>query len=464
MKRTLGILSWLVLAAAAAAAEAAAPLTLQQAMDTALAQGDDAKLLAVNLSAARAQHQLNVSRNSLALTGTAGYSLPYYLDPLGVYRGASGLPNGVQAGVSLSGPLTTVAVTPTWWAPPVAPANGGSGFSTSSLSASASQTLWNGYPGGSAQATVDKSALTLQGRELAAAAGRLSIAYTVKQAFYTLLAAQRNLSIKSQIADKQQGVLRQIQSVYDLKLESLVNLKTAQLNARSAAVDQDSAQHDLDVARSSLAILMGMDPQAAFTAADAPDPEVPVQSVEEAVSRALTQRVELKQLGLSLKSDAVDLKLARGQAQPAVSVSGTLGAAVTWAQAPVSYEYGSVSVKVSMPIIDAGAVGNQVEALTRQDQAYAIQDGQLRKSIANAVRGAWDALRIAREKVEVARLSVDAGELQLSIAAAQHDAGTASTQDLLTATVNAANAQNSLASANSAAQLAALSLLNLMGI
>jgi outer membrane protein TolC len=58
---------------------------------------------------------------------------------------------------------------------------------------------------------------------------------------------------------------------------------------------------------------------------------------------------------------------------------------------------------------------------------------------------------------------VEAADLQYQIVSAQRDAGTASNQDLLTASVNLANAQNSLATAESAAELAVLQLQNVMG-
>ena len=73
------------------------------------------------------------------------------------------------------------------------------------------------------QATVDKSLLTLQGKEISTDASRLTLVYSVKQAYYTMLSAQRTLDLNKQILDKQNAVLKQIQQIYALKLASYVD-------------------------------------------------------------------------------------------------------------------------------------------------------------------------------------------------------------------------------------------------
>ncbi len=446
------------------AAQGAVPvITLQQSIDAALANGDDNKVLQGNLDAARAQHALNVSKNSFTLGGSAGYvvAAPYgqYSSSLPIASAGGSSPQGGVAGVSLAGPLTSVNLSAYPWIPPV----GTFTDNTSSLGLTVSQTLWNGYPGGPSQATVDKSLLTLRGKELGTDASRLGIVYNVKQAYYTLLAAQRTLDTKNQIFDKQNQLLKQIQAVYDLGLAARVDLRTAQLNARSAQVDVDSATHDVRFARIAVATLMGMPQDSVFAVADTDDPVVPAATVEDAVTQGLARRVEIKQVELSLQSSKVDLAVARGQGTPTVSVNGGANVLLDWSN--VNNNGGTVNagVKVSMPILDAGGVRNQVNAILRQNDVFALQETQLRKSITTAIQNAWDSLSLAREKLELAGLSADTFTLQYQIISAAHDAGTASTQDLLTASVNAATAQTALAAAKSAVQLAALTLLNSMG-
>ncbi len=337
------------------AAQGAPPvITLQQSIDATLANGDDNKVLQSSLDAARAQHALNVSKNSFALNGSAGYTVtePYgtYNSSLPIASAGGASPQGGVAGVSLSGPLTSVSLSAYPWIPPA----GTFTDNTSSLGVTVSQTLWNGYPGGPSQATVDKSLLTLKGKELSTDSSRLGIIYNVKEAYYTMLAAQTNLATKLQILDKQNQLLKQIQAVYDLKLAALVDLRTAQLNARSAQVDVDSANHDLRFARIGLATFMGIPPDSNFTVADSTDPVLPAATVEDAVTQGLARRVEIKQVELSLQSSNVDLAVARGQGTPTVSVNGGANVLLDWNNAATNGGTVNAGVKVALPILDAG--------------------------------------------------------------------------------------------------------------
>lgn len=470
MKRTGIVLLVLLLPLLPAVSQESTPtITLQQSIDAALTNGDDNKILTGNLDVARAKLALSISQNSLTLSGSAGYIYGSPFDNAGVLSSTSfasvgpTTPIGPQAGLTLGGPLTAVNLSAYPWIP--ASVNGNNQFvngdGSSSLGLTVSQTLWNGYPGGSTQAAVDKGRLTLQGQELTMDAGRLGIVYNVKQAYYTMLAANRSLETDKQILEEQNALLKQVQAIYDLKLASLVDLKTAQLNARTAQVNVDSASHDLRFARIALATLMGMPPDSNFTVADADDPVVPAATVEEAVAQGLQRRVEIKQVELTLKSSNIDLAVARGQGTPTVSLTGGANVLVAWNGSNGGTAF--AGLKVAMPILDAGGVKNQVNAILKQNDVYVQQETQLRKSITTAIRNAWDGLVLAREKLELAGLSADTYNLQYQIISAAHNAGTASTQDLQTASVNATTAQMGLATAKSAVQLAALLLLNAMG-
>jgi outer membrane protein TolC len=470
MKRCAIVLLTALVPLVAGAAQDAAPLVdLQQSIDAALANGDDGRILQGNLDVARAQHALNVSKNSFTLAASAGYGQAWTfgepallpgLRTASASAGSSATPTNAQAGVTLAGPLTSISLSSSPYipaSPPSTPDPSGT------VSMSVSQTLWNGYRGGPSQAVVDKSLLAFQGKELAAESGRLGLIYRIKQAYYAALASQRNLALKQEIFDKQNDVLKRLAALFDAKQASLVDLKTAQINARSAKIDADSAGHDLRFARIALATLMGMPPDSVFTVADAEDPAVPAKTVEEAIAEGLKRRVEIKQAGLSITSANVDLALARGLATPTVSVSGGVSLLVDWGSTVKQAGSASAGVRIAMPILDAGAARNQVDALRRQNEVYALQVTQLQKSIAADIRNAWEGAQMAAEKLDLARLQEEASALQSAIVKVELDKGTAANQDVFAATVNEANARTSLEAAKSAAQLAVLQLQSVMG-
>ena len=445
-----------------AAAQGASPvITLQQSIDAALANGDDNRILTGNLDVARAQHALNVSRNSLTLAASAGYGQTWDFGAAALQKAVGSASASPTAGVTVAGPLTSVVLTSSPFV--VTPPSPAPVPASSLVGVVVNQTIWNGYGGGTGQATVDKSLLTLQGKELAADAGRLALVYKIRQAYYTMLADQRNAALKGDVLAKQAAVLKQIQAIYDLKQASLVDLKTAQINARSAQVDVDSAAHDLQVAGAALAVLMGMPPDSAFTVAETDDPVIPAATLDAAVADGMKRRSEIKQLELSIKSGAIDTAVARGLATPTVIVSGGVNLDLQWATVPQSAYSITAGVKVSMPILDAGTAQNQADAATRQTAVYAVQETQLQKSIASDIRTAWDNVLVVRERRDLAQAQADLTALQLQIVQAQFDNGTASNQDLLTAAANDANARSVLGTAVSAVQLALLQLLNVMG-
>jgi outer membrane protein TolC len=467
--KMMAVVLWcaLIPLVAGSAQDAVPVVTLSQSLDAALANGDDAKILKANLAVSRAQHAENVSRNSFTLGGSAGAGYNYPAGDtkvLSSYQSALAVNDssvqGAQLGVGVSGPLTSVQLSASPWIPPLL--NTANPDTAGGVGVSVSQTLWNGYTGGPTQAAVDKSLLALQGRQLATDAGILNVVYRVKQAYFAMFDGQLALQATQQILERQTALLQQLTAVYNLKQLSDVDLKTAQINARSAQIDVQNARSSLRQSRVQLAILMGRDTARDFSVAQPDAQSLPAATVEEAIAQAFERRVDVRQVELSRKSNAVDLALARGQASPTVSISGGVNDILDY-HGPTSAWYANVGVRVSMPILDAGAVQNLVDAALQQDQAFMLQEGQLRKSIAAAIQNDWENVQLANERVELARLTAENDDQIVEVYKIQRQAGTASTQDLLTASVNAANAHSAYVQAQSAAQLAVLQLLSDMG-
>ena len=293
MKRIVMILAATCIPLVCAFSQESVPvITLQQSIDAALAKGDSYKILAGNLAVARAQHAENVSKNSMTLSGTlgAGYNYSFYTnttDPTNIAvlesRASSLESSTISAqeaavGLGLAGPNTSVNVSATPLSPPIGnlpPGIPGEGDWTSGLGLNVSQVLWDGYPGGASQATVDKSLFNLRGQELSTESGRLNLVYQVKQAYFAMFTALQDLDSKKQVLDKQNALLDQITAVYNLKQASAVDLKTAQINAHSAEIDVRTSEHTLRLARIRLAIIMAVPTDREFTVEQPPDEKVP---------------------------------------------------------------------------------------------------------------------------------------------------------------------------------------------
>ena len=461
-------------------------ISLDEAIASALSGNDDLAIAQGNLQAARAANAANLAKAAPSLSGSASAGVT---DGFGNQTQAKSLgASGIGLGESFSGGLsfaegtatqssgTRIGLTATH-SIPVTPQLSSSGTSeigvssSTSLVASISQTVWDGYKGGQTKAVIDKSLLALQGKELAARQAGSAATTKVKQAYIAALSAQRTLALRLGILDKQRSLLKQIQATYAIKQASAIDLKTAQINARSAELDVESGRHDYALARQRLAILIGLPPDSDFRVAEIAIPKPPAATLEEAVAKGLANRADIAQYDLAGKSSAIDLALAQGSAQPSLVVSGGVGLGYSWGTSsgptvvdPSNGQSISLGLKVGLPILDAGAARAAADAAKAAAGVAAIQAKQLAKNVAADIRDAWWNLQILAERTDLAGQSVDLAESQLTLTREQVKFGTATNQDLMTAAVNAANAEAAWLAAKSNQLLAELTLETAMGI
>lgn len=435
-------------------------VTLTQCVEQALSGGPDIRLSNANLASAKAQYTISAAANSLGLGGSFSANhagAPYdtrYLAPGSVTTGQ----DTARAGVSLSAPLsTTVSLSAGHTLDELSPPG-----QLTDLSLSASSTLWDGYPGGKALASVKQAAITLQTTQAAEDANRKTILYQVKQAYYTLLGQQRQLDILSQTLTQRQQELQKTQALVDAEQANQIDLKQAQINRTQADLDLKKAQDDLEIDREKLSALVGWPVDKVYAAAEVEDQPAPSLDVSQAVQTALSQRADLKQLALNLASGEINLALKKGQSTPTVAANGALTYSHDWVYQRDTATF-SAGFSVSAPILDAGSNQAQLAQARLANDKLRVQRDQLGASIATAVRGAIYSLRDLLARVELAQANLDLQNSQYDLTKLQFDSGVSSNLDVLAASVARTTAQVNLAAARSAAQLGVLALQNAMG-
>jgi outer membrane protein len=458
--------------ASLASQEVPPTLTLAQCVDQALAEGSDNRILRRNLDLAREQYGLSLSQASFSLSGSLGESATNGFGSSALLSEnslATGFAQSPQAGLSLVSPMTSVTLnsTPYIAASPLAAAfpafaslfpPGPTGMAGINFN----QVLWNGYPGGIARAATRKSRLALQSQELLAIVGRSNIVSAASQAYFVMLGSQLDLAAKREIRDQQDSLLAQIRSTFDIGLADEVDMRSAEINAKNAGIDEQNAENALRTARSRLAQLLGKPRDFSFAVSEEEDPEVPVASVEEAIAEALNRRVEIRQIDIDHRLAAIDRDLIKGQRTPAISVSGGVNVIFEW-QGTDAAGQASLGAKIALPVLDSGAASHQLEANAIQNEGYGIQEGELRAKIATDVEEAFDLVRIQLMRLETAKLAAERSDLKFRLRKTEVSFGTVKNQDLLDASVEYANARSAVTNAQRNAQLAVLQLRNLMG-
>jgi len=453
-------------------------LTLEQCLQAALAKSDSGAILEKNLKISQAQYKQIVAKNSLSLNAglsggaTGGLGNTALLSANATAIGTStdystAIPLNYSGSVSLNAASTSLVL------------GGGGSFATagstdvsvSTFSLALSQTVWDGYPGGVAKANVRQGLLNLQNAELANDASRLGLAYQIRQAYYTMLSAQRNLDVYARNLELQTSALAQEQALYDLQQAVDVDLQTAKINRMSAEIDQKNGKVALDAIRKALANLVGLPMDAPFLVADTPDPKVSIQSLEEAKATALGTRVELKQLDVNRRIAAVQLGLIKAQTSPTVALTGAsywLNGLNAYPALGANIDQNAMTIslggKIGLPILDSGSAAYLAEANRYQQSVYDFQGDQLRRSIALDVENAYQAVQLQSQRLELSNLTADNSADQYNLKKIQRQYGTATNQDVLAATVNMVNASNARAAARNALELAILQLQNAMGL
>ena len=214
--------------------------------------------------------------------------------------------------------------------------------------------------------------------------------------------------------------------------------------------------------RQKLSELVGWPLDTQYEAAAAAAPAMPSVSVDQAISTALANRSELKQLKLSQDTAQVSLKLASTQNYPVVSVTGGASYRMFWS-GPGSAGSWSAGVNVSLPILDGGLASAQVQQAKAQLDQIAVQVAQEKQTITIAVRGDYFNVTNASDQLQLSQQNVLQAQKQYDLEKIKFDAGLASNLDVLTAFVTLEQAQVSLQSAKTSRALAVLNFEQAMG-
>jgi outer membrane protein len=455
---------------AAQQAPAASPqtVTLDQAVAAARATAPGLKLATITVDTARTALIQTQATNGLSLGAKGDYFHQGTL--LGsststsagaAAAGASGSgSNGenVQGGVTLSGPSTNLGLTALHTF-----GEGVPGDQVSSASLSASQTVFDGYPGGRAAAAVQQADYSYRAAQVSYDASLKSVLYQVKQAYYTLLGDQDTLRIRQATVSQSEQNLAYYKGLFTAGRATQLDVLQNQVTLTQAQLDLRSAQNTVDVDRKNLSAAVGWPLDKQYTVAEAPMPDLPSLAPEDALKAAFQNRPELRTLELNLASADVNLALQKSQTLPVVSVNGSLGMSQDWS-ANINAGSFTAGASIALPVLDGGLRNSQVRQAADQIASYKVQQDQQRQSITIAVQNALFGVRDAHDRLDLSGQSVKAAQGQYDLQKARYAVGLVTTLDVLTAFQAFTTAQVGLEQAKSSYVLALLNLDSAMGL
>ncbi len=444
-------------------------VTLDDVLAAARAAASGLKLAQVTVDTARSQLTQTQASNGLALGSKADYlhegSLLGASSSSSAAAAAATSASGqslsgenVQGGLTLSGPATSVGVTAQH-----SIADSASGDQVSSLSLAASQTVFDGYPGGRAAASVAQADYSYRAARVTYEASVKSVIYQVSQDYYTLVGDQNTVLVRQASVSQAEQNLAYYQGLFGVGRATRLDVLQNQVTLTQAQLDLRSAQNAVDVDRKTLSAAVGWPLDKMYAAADAPIPELPSIQVNDAMKTAFQNRSELQALALNITAASINLRLQESQASPVVSVNGSLGVAQDWT-ANVNTGSFTVGASIALPVVDGGLRGAQVQQAQDELVSFKVQQDQQTQSITIAVQNALFGVRDAKDRLDLAGQNVQAAQGQYDLQKARYAVGLVTTLDVLTAFSSLTTAQVGLQQARSGYVLAILNLNNVMGL
>jgi outer membrane protein TolC len=471
----LAICAVFILSTQAGYAEESAPapreiLTLDQCVAAAQATAPGLRLAAITLDSSRTQLIQAQAQNGLSLGGSGGYfhqgdwpssgsSSTTTASAAASSASRSGL-NGenVQGSLTLSGPATSLGLTAQHSVVEV-----GSGGQVSSLSLSGSQTVFDGFPGGRAAATVQEAKYAYRVAQVSYDASLKSVIYQVKQAYYTLLGDQNTVLVRQATLTQAQENLALMQGLLAVQRATALDLLQVQVTLTQAQLDLRSAQNAVEVDRKKLSVAVGWPIEKEYAAADSPMPDIPELTSQDALARAFQNRPELRTLELNIAAADINLTLQKSQRYPVVSINGSLGVGQDWTAGVNTGVFAAGASIALPPILDGGLHSAQVQQATDLIAANRVQQDQQRQSITIDVQNALFGVRDARDRLDLAAQNVNQAQGEYDLERAKRAVGLETTANVLSAFSALISAQVGLEQASNYI-LAVLNLNNVMGL
>ena len=306
-----------------------------------------------------------------------------------------------QGGISLAGPETSLGLS----VEPQFPTTGGV---SPALSASGSQVVYDGYPGGRPSGLVKQARYASQIARVAYDAALESLAFQVKQAYYTLLGDQNSVIARQATVRQAEEQLSQMEGYQQAGRATTLDVLQFQVALTQAQLDLRTARNTIETDRKKLSLAVGWPMEKAYSVRDAPIPELPDLDPQRALESAYANRPELRTLDFNLAAAGIDLSLQESQYSPTLSVNGALGFAQD--STPGAASGGSVSLGATIalpPIYD----GKQQASLRRQKanavDGYRVQNDQERQSISIDVQSALFSVVDGRDRLDLAGKSLE---------------------------------------------------------
>ncbi|HEU4624041.1 MAG TPA: TolC family protein [Steroidobacteraceae bacterium] len=325
---------------------------------------------------------------------------------------------------------------------------------SASLGLNTGVTLFDGF---SNTATLKGARLSDEAAEHELHRTRETVAFTVASNFLTLIQRQEQLRVQRENLQAATALERQIQQYVDAGARTIADLYQQQANVASARFAVVDAERAAELARVDLIETLQLDPTGVYEFQAPPDTLATAQSDQfdlgDLQMRAAAQRVDLRAEEARVDAAEQNVRVARSNRWPTVSLNGGYSSAYSSAS-PFSFSDqldqrrgGSVSIGISVPLFDRGATSNATRRAEIQADNERLQLESLQQDVALQVRRSFLDFQTAKEQLVNAQAQLRAAELSLEASQDRYEAGAATLVELTQARAVQVQAASALVTA-----------------
>lgn len=275
---------------------------------------------------------------------------------------------------------------------------------------------------------------------------REQVLLNLDRAYYGALSAQAVFSVAQETVKNRQVVDDQINALAQRNLRSSLDVSFADVNLAQAKMILVQAQNEVESSQAELSAALGMSKMQLYLLADPGAPSVPLPSLDDSIAAALRDRPDVAAQRLEELSQQRFATAERDLWMPELALAGVAGEA-PYAQSQIPQNYGAIGFDVHIPVFNGKLFNARHAAAQDRARESAEQLRDLEDNVSRDVRVAWLAANTAYQNLALTAQLFAAAQKSLDLATERYKLGLSSIVELSQAQLNQEQASIAQASA-----------------
>ena len=267
---------------------------------------------------------------------------------------------------------------------------------------------------------------------------RVDVIYKVKEAYYSLLNAERTRDTAAEAVDQFKKHLEYAQNLFETGLKPKFDVTKAEVDLSNAEVYLIKAQNEVSFYRMSLNNAMGMPEILPYKVEDDFSPDQDELTYEKALDMAFHQRPDLSSLYKLKESAEESFKAAQRSHYPTISGTGSY----TYVGNDFPLDHGwTAGVNIVFPLFTGFVTSYQTAEAKAQLAVVAANERSLKQKITLDMEQGFLALKESAQRIRSTETGIKQAKENLELAMERYTSGLAVAVEISDAIISYANAR-----------------------